>query len=261
MISPRLLRLTLHLFEGLLTCAVVFPFSGAPRRERLVRAWSRRLLDICGVSCGITDRADPVAPPRALIVSNHTSWLDIFVINAHRPCRFVAGADIRGWPLVGWLSHKVGTIFISRGKRSEVRQVYEILVARIQAGDRVAFFPEGGTADQGTLRPFHANLFEAAIAAGVPIQPYAVRYLDGEGLLHPATGYTGGTTFGQSVKSIAKARGLRAELFLLPAIRAEGMHRRDLAALARQAIAQTLGAALASPGEAAAGSGIEPEQR
>ena len=202
MISPRLLRLTVHLFEGLLTCAVVFPCSGAARREQLVRSWSRRLLVICGVDCGVSDRTAAAAPERALIVSNHTSWLDIFVINAHLPCRFVARADIRGWPLVGWLAHKAGTIFISRGKKSEVRRVYEGLVASLQAGDRVAFFPEGGTAEQGTLRPFHANLFEAAIAAGVPIQPYAVRYVDAEGRLHPATRYTSDTTFGQSVKSI-----------------------------------------------------------
>lgn len=247
MISPRLLRLTLHLFEGLFTCATVFPFSGAPRRERLVRNWSRRLLVICGVTCTTHDRRDPAGPPRALIVSNHTSWLDIFVINAQEPCRFVARADIRGWPLVGWLAYKAGTLFISRGKKSEVRQVYEGLVARIQAGERVAFFPEGGTAEQGTLRPFHANLFEAAISAGVPIQPYAVRYLDEEGRLHPATRYTGDTSFGQSVTSIAKAGGVRAELYLLPAIHPNGAHRRELAALTRQSIAQSLGAALGPP--------------
>lgn len=243
-LSPRLLQLTLHLLQGLLTSVVVFPWVDAARRERLVRQWSRRLLSLCGVTCVADDRPGLGVPPRALIVSNHTSWLDIFVINAHRPCRFVAKAEIRGWPLVGWLCDMNGTIFIARGKRSEVRQVYEGLIAAIAAGERVAFFPEGGTSEQGTVLPFHANLFEAAIEAGVPIQPYAVRYVDPQGRLHPGTRFVGETTFGQSVTAILKSRGLRAELLRLPAIESTGLPRRELAAASRQAIAKALGAEL-----------------
>jgi 1-acyl-sn-glycerol-3-phosphate acyltransferase len=242
--SPRLVQLTLHLLQGVLTSAVVFPWVDAARRERLVRQWSRRLLSLCGVTCAAEVRTAHKGPPRALIVSNHTSWLDIFVINAHRPCRFVAMDDIRSWPLIGWLCHKNGTIFISRERRREVRQVHEGMIAGISAGERVAFFPEGGTADQGTVRPFHTNLFEVAIEAGVPIQPYAVRYVDAQGRLHAGTRFVGDMTFGESVRAILKARGLRAELLLLPAIDTAGVHRRELAAASRRAIARALGASL-----------------
>ena len=240
--SPRLFQLTLHLLQGLLTSALVFPWVDGARREHLVRQWSRRLLSLCGVSCVADDRTGRQGPPRSLIVSNHTSWLDIFVINAHRPCRFVAKAEIRDWPLVGRLCGMNGTIFIARGKRGEVRQVYEGLIAALAAGERVAFFPEGSTSDQGTVLPFHANLFEAAIEAGVPIQPYAVRYVDPQGRLHPGTRFVGETTFGQSVKAILKSRGVRAELLLLPAIETTGVQRRELAAASRRAIAKGLGA-------------------
>jgi 1-acyl-sn-glycerol-3-phosphate acyltransferase len=52
-----------------------------------------------------------------------------------------------------------------------VRRIYEGLVHQIHDGKRIAFFPEGTTAAQGTVLPFHANLFEAAIEAKVPVQP------------------------------------------------------------------------------------------
>lgn len=243
----RLAPLTLHLLHGLLTSTLVYRWVDAAQRERLVRQWSRRLLALCGVTCVADDRRAPAAPPRALIVSNHTSWLDILVINAHRPCRFVAKADIRGWPLIGRLCDLNGTIFISPERRRDVREVHRGLIAGLAAGERVAFFPEGGTSDQGTVLPFHANLFEAAIEAGVPIQPCAVRYTDSQGRLHPATRFTGEITFGQSVASILRSRGLRAELLLLPAIETGGIHRRDLAAAARSAIATALGVELTVP--------------
>ncbi len=68
-------------------------------------------------------------------------------------------------------------MFIARGNRRDAAPHLQGPGAELQAGERVAFFPEGTTAAQGTVLPFHANLFEAAIDAGVPVQPYALRYL------------------------------------------------------------------------------------
>ena len=180
------------------------------------------------------------------MVANHISWLDIFVINSLEPCRFVAKSDIRGWPLVGWLCAKTGTIFISRGKPRDVRAIYQGLVASIKEGDRIAFFPEGTTAAQGGLLPFHPNLFEAAIDAGVPVQPYALRYLDDAGELHPAADFIGETTIVESILAILKARGSRritAELTVLAPLASTGagVHRRELAVATREAISRALG--------------------
>ena len=190
---------------------------------------------------------------QALMVANHISWLDIFVINSLEPCRFVAKSDIRGWPLVGWLCAKTGTIFISRGRPRDVRAIYQGLVESIKAGDRIAFFPEGTTAAQGTLLPFHPNLFEAAIDAGVPVQPYALRYLNDAGGLHPAANFIGDTTIVESILAILKTRGTRpltAELTVLAPLASAGTHRRDLSAAVRAEIERALGnmpAAAADP--------------
>jgi 1-acyl-sn-glycerol-3-phosphate acyltransferase len=256
MLVFRALRLTAHLFLGMAICAVLFPFTGAAGREAHVRRWSRKLLRICGIGLKIDS---PAPIPRSLLVANHVSWLDIFVVNSLKPCRFVAKSDIRGWPLVGWLCAKTGTIFISRGRASDVRRIFKGLVESIERGEHVAFFPEGTTAPQGTLLPFHANLFEAAIDAKAPVQPYALRYVDRDGKLHPAANFIGEMTIVESIVAILKSRGMTAELTQLPLIPTEGVHRRELALVSRAAIAAGLGYTIDALSQASAPAGNPPE--
>jgi 1-acyl-sn-glycerol-3-phosphate acyltransferase len=236
----RLVRVVVHLLRGLATCALVFPWAGAGLRERLVRRWSARLLAICRVRVEHAPGAAPLE--HALIVSNHVSWLDIFLINSLHPCRFVAKAEIRAWPVLGWLVAQAGTVFIARGNRRDLRHIFKGLVDALGQGQRVAFFPEGTTAGQGQLLPFHANLFEAAIDAGVPVQPYALAYLDTSGGWHPAVDYTGDTTFVDSILRILQGEPVVARLGCLAPIPSQGAHRRELSAQAQAAIAGVLGA-------------------
>jgi 1-acyl-sn-glycerol-3-phosphate acyltransferase len=212
----RLARLVLHLLQGLATCALVFPWAGVPLRERLVRRWSARLLRICRVE--VERQAGADALQHALIVSNHISWLDIFVINSVHPCRFVAKAEIRAWPVLGWLVAQAGTVFIARGNRRDLRHIFKGLVDALAQHQRVAFFPEGTTASQGSLLPFHANLFEAAIDAKVPVQPVRWPISTRAGGWHPAVDYTGETTFVDSILRIIKGEPVVARLACLAPI-------------------------------------------
>ena len=248
-----LARLALHLMVGLVKVAILFPFLGEPARERRIQRWSRQLVAICGVGMSFDHSAQPEPVSPALIICNHISWLDIFVINTIHPCRFVAKSDIRSWPLIGWLCEHTGTIFIARGKQRDVRRIYAGLVKSIHEGERVAFFPEGTTAPQGTVLPFHANLFEAAIEAEVPVQPYALRYVDADGGLHDSADFIGEMTFIESVIAIMKSGGMHAELIRLPAIPTDGAHRRELATAARELVANAL-----SPASGAAGNRPAP---
>ncbi len=242
-----LARLAVHLAVGLWKAAVLFPLLDAAGRERRIQRWSRQLVAICGVSMRLDVSAQPALVSPALIVCNHISWLDIFVINTVHPCRFVAKSDIRSWPLIGWLCDRSGTIFIARGRQRDVRRIYAGLVKSIHDGERVAFFPEGTTAPQGTVLPFHANLFEAAIEAQVPVQLYALRYVDADGRLHDSADFVGEMSFVESVIAILKGGPMVAELIRLPAVATTGVHRRELAVAAREQIA----AALSPAGNAA----------
>ena len=252
MIVLRLLRVGLHILSGLLICTLVFPWLSAGARQARIGRWSTQLLRLFRVRLEVitVDAADVAAAvandsavpgQRSVVVANHVSWLDIFVINAMHPCRFVAKSDIRDWPVLGTLCVKSDTIFISRGSTRDVRKTFKNLVASIDAGDRIAFFPEGTTAAQGTLLPFHANLFEAAIDAAVPVQPLALRYLDATDTLHAGVDYVGDTTFWQSMLVILRGPALRAQILVLPTIAVDGSDRRSVARLTHRSIAQALG--------------------
>lgn len=240
-LGVRLVRVFLHLLAGLATCAAVFPWASRGRRNRYIRRWSRQLLGICGVRVEAAPGAPALA--HALIVANHVSWLDIFVINALHPSRFVAKSEIRAWPVLGWLAEQAGTVFIARGNRRELRHVFKGLVDSLHLGERVAFFPEGTTAEQGSLLPFHANLFEAAIDAKAAVQPYALKYVDAQGALHRSVDFMGDTSFVQSILTILAGGPVRAQLTCLPAIEAAGAHRRALAQASHAAVAGALGIA------------------
>ncbi|MFC3459586.1 MULTISPECIES: lysophospholipid acyltransferase family protein [Massilia] len=240
----RLARVVFHLLAGLASCALVFPWARSGRRAQLTQRWSRRLLAICGVR--VEEAPGNAALEHALFVSNHVSWLDIFVINALHPCRFVAKAEIRAWPVLGWLVAAAGTVFIARGNRRELRHIFKGIVNVLGEGERVAFFPEGTVAQQGQVLPFHANLFEAAIDAGVQVQPCALAYLDEAGNWHPNVDYVGEITFVDSILTILRGGPIRARLACLAPLDAKGAHRRELAQAAHDAVASALEARVVS---------------
>jgi 1-acyl-sn-glycerol-3-phosphate acyltransferase len=254
----RLARVFVHLLAGLATCALVFPWARRGLRDAATRRWSRRLLAICNVrveeAAGDPAAGDPAAGvpalEHALFVANHISWLDIFVINSLHPCRFVAKAEIRAWPIVGWLAAAAGTVFIARGNRRELRHIFKGIVSVLGQGERVAFFPEGTVAQQGSVLPFHANLFEAAIDARVALQPCALAYLDEAGDWHRGVDYTGDVSFVDSIVTILKGAPVRARLACLAPLEGAGAHRRELAQAAHDAIQAALSPA-GRPAEAA----------
>jgi len=237
-LAYRLTRVFLHLALGLAICAVLLPWASPARRDALVARWSRALLAICGVT--VARHRSMAALEHAAIVANHVSWLDIFVINALYPSRFVAKSEIRAWPILGWLAARAGTVFIARGNRRDLRHIFKGLVASLEAGERVAFFPEGTTAPQGSLLPFHANLFEAAVDAQVMVQPFAVRYVDAAGKLHPSVDFIGDTSFAESMITILSGPPIEAQLACLAPLDGRGAHRRELAAAAEASVRAAL---------------------
>lgn len=243
----RLARLTVHLLAGLATCALIFPWASRRLRDAATRRWSRKLLAICNVRVEAAPGAAPLE--HALFVANHISWLDIFVINSLYPCRFVAKAEIRAWPVLGWLAAAAGTVFIARGNRRELRHIFKGIVAVLAQGERVAFFPEGTVAQQGSVLPFHANLFEAAVDARVPVQPCALAYLDDAGNWHRGVDYTGDVSFVDSLMTILQGAPVRARLACLKPLEGAGAHRREVAQAAHDAIQAALAPA-ARPVEA-----------
>lgn len=269
MIWLRKTALGLHLLRGLVTCALLFPWLGVRAREWHIRRWSRRLLRILGVEVEVVDATGVVshgaARQGAMVVSNHISWLDIYVIHSWQPVRFVAKSEIRGWPVIGWLCDKTGTIFIERGRKRDAHRVLHNITDVMLQGDLVGVFPEGTTTDGTSVLPFHANLMQAPISGGLPVQPLGLNYLDAAtGQPTLAAAYIGDTTLLQSLEVILRAPRIKARLVIGPALVPVSGDRRELAGSAREVVVHLNQGAAEQALDAArrlnqAGSAIEPE--
>lgn len=179
-------------------------------------------------------------PPRCVIVSNHISWMDIFVLAANYPAVFVAKSEIRRWPLVGWLCQRAGTLFIERGRSSSARRTNATIAAAIESGSLISIYPEGTTTDGKGLAHFHAALFQPAIDSQAIIQPVALRYRDRQGNYCGAPNFVGETTFLQSLWHTTAEPRILADLQFLAPITSVGRDRRTLARDAHAAIAGSL---------------------
>ena len=224
--------------SGLLICTLVFPFLKAPQRMQHVGRWSARMLSALGL------RLEAQGSPRGgpvLFCANHISWLDILAINAVYPARFVSKADVRHWPVLGWMVACGGTLFIERERKRDALRVVHQVAAALKAGETLAVFPEGTTSDGRGLLPFHANLLQAAIATETPVQPVALRYEDACHTVSLAAAYIGDTTLANSLWAVVMADKLRVCVRILPAEATRHLDRRALAARLEAEIARALG--------------------
>lgn len=229
------MRVLLHIVTGVWTVVVVFPRLSSPQKEERIKAWALVLLARFAIKLIVIGK--PPAQGPLLLVANHISWLDIVVMHAARHCRFVSKADVQRWPLIGTLARGAGTLFIERESRRDAMRVVQRMAERLQAGDILAIFPEGTTSDGVRLLPFHANLFQAAIAANASVLPVALRFADaasGEHSLAPC--YINDDTLLGSIWRTLTSPPLCAVLIFGDPQSAQGRDRRVWAADLRTAV-------------------------
>jgi 1-acyl-sn-glycerol-3-phosphate acyltransferase len=234
----RVLCAVVHLLHGALICAFVFPFLKPARRMQTVGWWSARMLRMLGIA--LASRGMPRGGS-TLVVANHVSWIDILAINAVQPARFVSKADVRAWPLIGWLVACGGTLFIERERKRDALRVVHQVADALKQGQTIAVFPEGTTSEGHDLLPFHANLLQAAIATETPIQPVALRFSDAHEAVSRAAAYVGDTDLLQSLWAVVTAPRLRVQLTWLPAVGSAHADRRALSDTVRGQILGALG--------------------
>jgi len=230
--------------------------SGFPRRWVVsgphISRWARLARRCLGLR---VTASGPLPAPGSLVVANHQSYADIAVVGGLFAAVYAARHDMRRWPLLGALAASGATIFINRqNRRAGVRGVGRVAEA-LAAGATVIAFPEGTTGSGDDLLPLRTGIFQAAVVAGAPVVPAAVRYLELDGRpLAPEQRrevvWYGGVPFAGHARRLIAHRSVGAEVTLLPALAPPHADRRTLALQVEQALRGALGypAAKASGG-------------
>jgi 1-acyl-sn-glycerol-3-phosphate acyltransferase len=231
----RLLRVVGHLLVGMWTIQRVFPGLSQSQRDERVQAWARAMLAHLAIKLVVNGQPPQAGP--VLLAANHISWIDILVMHAARHCRFVSKSDVKRWPVVGKLASAAGTIYIERESRRDALRVVHQMAECLVRGDVLAVFPEGTTGDGTHVMPFHANLIQAAIASGAPVQPVALHFADSvTGAMSFAPCYIGDDTLVGSLWRTLKTRNLEAVVSYGGVQQANTRDRRTWAADLRSAV-------------------------
>lgn len=232
--------MAVHLLYAAALILLLFPWLSDKARIRVERRWNSGLMAILNIRIRIRGTVPDLSERNMMLVANHVSWLDIYLLNAVKPARFVSKVEVRSWPVVGWLAIKMGTLFIDRAKRHDTARVNHEVSDVLSNGGCIAVFPEGTTSNGSLLRPFHASLLQPAVHSNSQLWPAAIRYTHADGSLNLAPAYVDELSFGDSLASILSQAVIYAELEFLPPIPAQGKARRELARDAEYAIARAL---------------------
>lgn len=170
--------------------------------RRLPHWYHRRVCRLIGLKLDISGNIAQDRP--VLLVSNHTSWLDIPVLSAVAPVSFIAKKEVGGWPGVSALARLQRTVFVDRERRVAVGDAAGEIVDRLAAGDAMVLFAEGTSSDGNRVLPFRTSLFAAAkptarvggTGSGAVVQTVAIVYTRLHGLPltradRPLTGWYG----------------------------------------------------------------------
>lgn len=199
-------------------------------------------LKIAGWIAGadVTLRGRPVRH-KALYIANHISWLDVLALAGQTRCAFVAKADMKPWPLIGWLTTSNNTVYVAREARHTAHHQANALQAALVSGQPVTLFPEGTTGDGSALLPFRSSLIAAVTPAPdeISIQPVAIDY----GPIVGDIAWVGDESFGANALRVLGRPGRFPVVvhFLAPLDHADFNDRKAIAAHSRAEIAAALG--------------------
>ncbi len=161
-----------------LACAVLRR-SPVRLRLRAFRLWSRLMLRLLGAR--VETAGVPPRPP-FFLVSNHHGYVDIVVISSRLEAVFVSRDDVSRWPVFGWLSRSVGTLYVDREMKRDLPRVAAAMEKVLEEGIGIVLFPEGTSTGGTEPLPFRPSLLEPAVRLGMPAHFAAISYRTGAGL-------------------------------------------------------------------------------
>ena len=156
-----------------------------PLRRWIPNLYHRLVLFMLGIRVQV--QGAPARERPLLLVSNHSSWIDILALSSITPLKFIAKSEVAKWPLFGLFAKLQRTVFVDRAKRQATVAVNREIAARLSEGDPVVLFGEGTSSDGNRILPFRTALIGATQhALGQEgrsfVQPVSVAYTRLHGL-------------------------------------------------------------------------------
>jgi 1-acyl-sn-glycerol-3-phosphate acyltransferase len=213
----KIILILIHLFIGTL-CILIFPVINRKSKKILIKRWSSLLLKIFKINLVVNNDLKKILYKKNyLIVSNHISWIDIFVINSACPVAFVAKQSISKWPILSWLVKASETIFIDRKRISKIKETTKEVENFLKNKGSICIFPEGTSSDGSQLLNFKSNLLQTAINKNISVLPIAIQYFHNQKFCS-APAYYADLSLLDSIINLIKFNNIEAKLTILTEI-------------------------------------------
>ena len=186
-----------------------------------VHRWCRRLVWALGIECEVAGQIPDAGERMMAVVSNHLSYLDVLLYSATRSFVMVSKVEVKGWPLIGWITAQAGTIYVQRadvkgGQTQTHAEVNAMMAAAYRSGLPVMFFPEGTTTDGSEIVPFRRGLYHSVVHDSVPLKVAAIGYEFTQANPGATIGedvcFVGDADFGPHLLGFLGLRGVKAKM-------------------------------------------------
>lgn len=141
----------------------------AERRKK----WANSVAKILGMTVLVKG-----TPPKTpfFLVSNHLSYVDVWVLYSQLNCTFIAKSEVRSWAVIGFVLASSGVLFVNRQKRTDVKRVNEEISSNLTEHQGIVLFPEGTTSAGHDILPFKSSLFQYPASEELPISCASIHY-------------------------------------------------------------------------------------
>lgn len=163
-------------YHSVILFGSLFPILGVdnkPWSTSVRYRWARSVIKILGMK--LTVHGTPPKPP-FFLVSNHLSYIDVWILFATADGTFITKSDVKDWPIAGFVLSTSGLIFVDRGRRSDVTRVNKEISEGLTSAQGIFLFPESTTSGGADVLPFKSSLFQYPASEGIEITSSAITY-------------------------------------------------------------------------------------
>ena len=212
------IRLIIRIFLFIVSALIVSTYAlivgigkwGAAKRVSYAsKFWCYCVARILGIKVTVHGDTKNI---KGMIISNHLSYADIFLLGSFFPLRFAAKSEIAKWPFLGYILGRSKPIWVNRSSKQGALQTMKEFIQTVNHGISVISFPEGTTSDgKSSLVTFKSTTFEAAVKGKFHITPVLIKYKDNDKVC-----WYGDDTLIRHGRIVLKMKNIEADLYILP---------------------------------------------
>ena len=153
---------------------------GLPNRwqivNRLTQTFAFLIRTILNIKVTVVGDVGQVEKGGCLIISNHFSYVDGFVLISIFPMGFITYGEVKKWPVIGQWMALIGTIFINRQRKNQVSLLVLEISRKLKEKTNILLFPEGDSTNGERMLPFQTAPLAAPLRTRSTIVPVTLVY-------------------------------------------------------------------------------------